>query len=50
MRKTSVIAYHDQARLSGNAGTGSVALEGDGAIVATMRGTGGRFEVRRLAG
>ena len=50
VRKTSVIAYHDQARLSGNAGTGSVALEGDGAIVATMRGTGGRFEVRRLAG
>ena len=48
-RRTTVVAYHDQANLSGNRGTGSVALVGDEMVVATYRGTGGHFQVRRLA-
>jgi hypothetical protein len=49
VRRTTVVSYHDQAKLSGNRGTGSVALIGDDVVVATFRGTGGYFQVRRLA-
>jgi hypothetical protein len=49
VRHTTVVSFHDQAKLSGNRGTGSVALMDDDLVVATFRGTGGYFEVRRLA-
>ena len=40
---------HDQAKLSGNRGMGSVTMRDNSTVAASFHGTGGFFEVRRLA-
>ena len=57
---STVVSFHDQAKLTGNGGTGRVRLEthnsttdqdasGYEFVVATFMGTGGVFTVRRIA-
>ena len=47
----SVSSYHDAAKLTGNAGLGKLepTIGVDGALRATMMGTGDYFTVRRVA-